>query len=457
MGYQAYPEYKESRVEWLDQVPSHWNVERLRFSIQTNPTKSEIKHLSENLPVSFVPMEAVGELGGLCLDTEKEISEVSNGYSYFADGDVLIAKITPCFENGKGAIAKDLINGVGFGTTELHVLRSEKFLNRSYLFYLSISHPFRDIGASQMLGAGGQKRVTDEFIRDFRTGLPSLPEQETIAEFLDHKTAQIDSLIEKKQELVEKLQEQRITVITRAVTKGLNSGVTLKDSGVEWLGDLPAHWDIWRLRFSVTMSGGMTPSTTAPQYWEGPIPWVTPKDMKSDRITSSIDTLTELALEETSLQLYTPSQVLIVVRGMILAHTFPVGVNDVDVTVNQDMKVLSTTLNSEYLAILLRGFQSVVLSIVEESAHGTKVLRTDLFKNIQLPVPPSHEQEAIVEYIHNVIAKSDSRIEAVNTAITRLQEYRTALITAAVTGQIDVRDWQAPAALEQSAQNKDVA
>jgi type I restriction enzyme S subunit len=453
MGYRAYPEYKEARLEWLGNLPKHWECLRLRliskrYSGGTPDKKNDLYWLDGTIP--WLNSGAVNQ--GVISQPTDFISELAlkeSSAKWIPAGAVIIALAGQGKTKGTTAITK-------FKTTCNQSMAAIVFENdHPKYMYWWLHSQYKNIRG--MASDDGRDGLNLEMIGSIPCPRPAENEQLKIAQFLDYKTALIDRLIEKKQELIEKLQEQRVTVITQAVTKGLNSGVALKDSGIEWLGDVPAHWDVWRLRFSVTMSGGMTPSTTAPQYWEGPIPWATPKDMKSDRITSSIDTLTELALKETSLQLYTPRQVLIVVRGMILAHTFPVGVNDVDVTVNQDMKVLSTTLNSEYLAILLRGFQSVVLSIVEEAAHGTKVLRTDLFKNIQLPVPPSHEQEAIVANIHNVTAKSDSRIEAVNTAITRLQEYRTALITAAVTGQIDVRDWQAPESSEQSAQDKDVA
>lgn len=159
--------------------------------------------------------------------------------------------------------------------------------------------------------------------------------------------------------------------------------------------------------------------------------------------------LTEDALSETTLRLYPPGKVLIVVRGMILAHTFPVAVNEVPVTVNQDMKVLETTMNPEYLAVLLRGIQSLVLSIVEESAHGTKVLRTDLLKNIVLPVPPRVEQDEIVSEVARISSQIDKMVSTVTAAITKLQEYRSALITNAVTGKIDVRDFCIPTTTEQ--------
>lgn len=177
-------------------LPAGWSRRRMRFDARINPVKSELD-LPDDTEVSFVPMDAVGELGGLRLEQTRELADVYKDYTYFADGDVCVAKITPCFENGKGAIAEGLANGVAFGTTELHVLRPSPTLDGQFLFYLSIAHDFRSYGESEMLGAGGQKRVPEDFLKDWAPPLPSIKIQQRIARFLDEKTARIDGLIEK--------------------------------------------------------------------------------------------------------------------------------------------------------------------------------------------------------------------------------------------------------------------
>ncbi len=118
MSFPRYPEYKDSGVEWLGEVPAKWNMKRLRFVADFNPSKSEIADLDRTAEVSFIPMESIGEDGTLCLEQTRPIEQVSAGYTFFRDGDVTIAKITPCFENGKGAVMRGLTSGFGFGTTE---------------------------------------------------------------------------------------------------------------------------------------------------------------------------------------------------------------------------------------------------------------------------------------------------------------------------------------------------
>ena len=148
--FRPYPEYRDSGVEWLGELPAYWESFRLRFIVETGATKGDVRGLDPETEVSFIPMEAVGEYGGLDLDTTKPLSEVVDGYTYFGNGDVIVAKITPCFENGKGSLVSGLRNGLGFGTTELHVLHPSVQVDARFLLYLTFSDHFRRIGAASM-------------------------------------------------------------------------------------------------------------------------------------------------------------------------------------------------------------------------------------------------------------------------------------------------------------------
>ena len=383
-------------------------------------------------------MDAVGEFGGLRLEEERPIDDVYSGYTYFRDGDVVVAKITPCFENGKGALASGLTNGVGFGTTELHVLRAAGTLDAHFLFYCTLANDFRCLGEAEMLGAGGQKRVPEQFFKDWRQPLPPLETQQRIARFLDRKTAQIDKLIARKRALLDRLAELRKALITHAVTKGLNANTPLKPSGIDWLGDIPAHWKVKRLRFLVKLASGATPTTGMTEYWNGGVNWISPKDMKADEITDTIDKVTDLAVEDYGLKRFETENVVIVIRGMILARYVPVSIAVGAYTINQDMKVMASKgeITPWYLQMYLAAIQSYLMTLIAEAAHGTKALRTDALMDAPILVPPDDEQAKIVGVIQNRKAYIDKVAGKVSAFLDSLTEYRSALVTSAVTGQI---------------------
>lgn len=221
---------KDSGIEWLGEVPAHWEVKRLRFAIQLNPSKSEISHLDKDTLVSFLPMEAIGDDGTLNLDNVRPISDVESGYTYFREGDVTLAKITPCFENGKGAVMRNLLNGVGFGTTELIVARPK--FNQSisdFLHYLFISVAFRKQGEGYMYGAGGQKRVPDDFMRNYDIAMPTVDEQKQIANYLEKQTLTFNEVIDTANQGITLLKERRSALISAAVTGKIDvRGIPLK-------------------------------------------------------------------------------------------------------------------------------------------------------------------------------------------------------------------------------------
>ncbi len=208
---------KDSGVEWLGEIPSHWEVKRLRYAALINPVKSQLK-LKYGYDVSFLPMENISTEGQLLLEEERPIDDVYSSFTYFEDGDIIIAKITPCFENGKGSLAKGLLNGVGFGTTELHVLRANQNIDPHYLYCITKSNQFMKYGEMEMKGAAGQKRVPAEFIENFKIGIPPFEEQKAIAVFLDRETTKLDSIIKKTTESIEKFKEYRSALISAVVT-----------------------------------------------------------------------------------------------------------------------------------------------------------------------------------------------------------------------------------------------
>ena len=451
MRLPAYAKYKPTGLEWLGDVPEHWEVKRGRFCMEINPRSQRQRALRPDDEVSFVPMEAVGEYGGLNLGLARSIADVESGYTEFDDGDVLVAKITPCFENGKGAFATGLLNKSALGTTELFVLRAFPALDRRFLFYVTISQPFRNTGEGAMYGAAGQKRVPIEFCANFRFQLPSPTEQHAIADYLDRETAKIDMLMSKKRTLIERLREKRTALISRTVTRGLppdparaaglDPHPNLKPYGIAWLRDMPEHWEAKRLRQIsdvITVGVVVNPSTYVADVG---VPFLMGGDVREFYIDT---TKSKRCLADVSNGPLLKSRLaagdLVVVR---------VGYPGVAAVVPEDLDGANCA--SMMIVRRHRRFASQWLAYAFNSQPGRdqidlvqygaaqKQFNISHAVDFTFPFPPLSEQYAIAEFLDLKTVKIDSLVETVETAIDRLHEYRASLITAAVTGKIDVR------------------
>lgn len=415
-------------------------TKRLRFLLDRT-TSSERQLLAvRSSTVTFLPMEAIGETGELDVSSSRELEDVRTGYSVFKDGDVVVAKITPCFENGKGAVILGTLSGIGFGTTELHVLTPGTVLDSRFLYYITASPEFRRRGAALMTGAAGQQRVPEDFIRDFPVVALPLERQQAIVRFLDQELSRLDNVVAAKSRQVELLAEKRKAIIASAVTRGIDPQAKLRDSGVPWLGEIPEHWRFGRIKHLCRAMGGGTPDKGKPEYWQGDIPWVSPKDMKIRRIRDSEDHITDEGLANSATQMVPPNSVLLVMRSGILRHSVPVAINEVPVALNQDMRAFLPDCNllPEYLAWLIEGHQALLLQAWSKVGTTVESLETDLVGDTLIPVPPIDEQLSIVSHIARETTKLDDIRAATERTIALLKERRAVLISAAVTGQIDV-------------------
>jgi len=442
MSLPRHAKYIESGVEWLGEIPSHWAVKRLRFVAELNPSKSEVSHLPADTDVSFLPMEAIGDDGSLELERVRPLADVQTGYTFFRDGDVTIAKITPCFENGKGAAMRDLCNGIGFGTTELIVARPKATQTTStYLQWLFTSRPFRKAGEAFMYGAGGQKRVPDDFVRDFAIGFPPLTEQRHIVTFLDRETTKIDALVEEQLRLIELLKEKRQAVISQAVTKGLNPSVPMKDSGVAWLGKVPTHWEVRRVNsLSTKITNGYV-GPTRDILVDAGVRYLQSLHIKGNRI--KFDTpyfVAETWSNEHQKSILESGDVLIVQTGDIGQAAV---VTDEFAGCNCHALIIVSPLRSvvkgEYLGWVFNSDygKHSLLSIQTGALHPH--LNCGNVKDVVVPLPPPHEQLEIVDRCVEATTAFDELMSEAAAAVELLKERRAAIISAAVTGKVDVR------------------
>ena len=213
----------------MSTVAPHWAEARLRYHVDLNPSVRSDVRTAFGKSYPFFSMDAIGEDGTVRRDTERPVDELLTGYSYFENQDFLLAKVTPCFENGKSALIGGLPENAGFGTTEVTVIRPRRSLEGRFLYYLTAEDQFKQSGVAAMTGAGGLKRVPDSFVRDFKFPLPPRDRQRQIADYLDAQTAKIDALIGKQEQLIETLAERnRALLRTAADSAGAAKRVRMK-------------------------------------------------------------------------------------------------------------------------------------------------------------------------------------------------------------------------------------
>lgn len=230
-GMNKHTEEKDSGVYWLGRIPASWEVLSLRRICSIN---ASISHLIKKLPsdelVVFLPMESVSTEGIVDCSQKKPLHEVRTGYSSFARNDVVVAKITPCFENGKGACLDKLDTEIGFGTTEFINIRASEKVLPQYLYYITITQPFRILGAEVMTGSAGQKRISTDFIKNFTLGIPDIKEQQELLNILNDNLLKIDNAIKLVASTIDKLQEYRTRLISDAVTGQIDvRGIEIPD------------------------------------------------------------------------------------------------------------------------------------------------------------------------------------------------------------------------------------
>lgn len=210
---------KDSGIYWLGEIPESWEVLPLKRICRANASIADIVKTKENSElVTFLPMENVTETGEIDCSIKKKVADVRTGFSSFAKGDVVVAKITPCFENGKGACLDDLDTDIGFGTTEFINLRPFEIVLSKYLYMITMTRPFRKLGEEVMTGSAGQKRVSVNYIKNFTLGIPSVEEQKSILAEIERRLVQIDKAIEIERGNIKNLQELKARIISDAVT-----------------------------------------------------------------------------------------------------------------------------------------------------------------------------------------------------------------------------------------------
>lgn len=437
--YQTYPEYNESGIEWLKEIPAHWRLVRAKYLFQKvqRPVRSE-----DGIVTAFrdgeVTLRSNRRTDGFT-NAAKEI-----GYQGVRKGDLLIHAM----DGFAGAIGISDSDGKCSPVCSVCIPWSKDAVESNYYGYLVRQLAVTDYITS--LAKGIRERSTEFRFNDFSSlflAEPPKVEQQKITNFLDHETAKIDALIEKQQQLISLLQEKRQAVISHAVTKGLNPDVPMKDSGVEWLGQVPEHWSI--LKFGVTnKSAELGGNYNSGESEEG-LPLIKMGNLGRGDISLKKIEYLPIAEDFDKAHLLKSGDFLFNTRNSLdLVGKVSIWKNELPRALyNSNVLRISfeptLVYSSQYMSYLFNS--DLGLSQLRLIAKGTTSVAAIYYKDlksISFPLPTLKEQEEIVEYVEKNIEKLDELIKQSQKAIQLIKERKTALISAAVTGKIDVRDWE---------------
>lgn len=423
MSLSRYPEYKDSGVEWLGKVPAHWNVAPLKRHFRLVTDRAITKRRA-------VALENIEGWSGRYIETEGEFQ--GDGTSFETD-DLLFGKLRPY-------LAKVLLADFpGEAVGDFHVLRPSRNLYPRFAQYQMLQREFISVVDGSTFGSK-MPRAGWEALGGMPFVVPDVSEQKQIALFLDRETARIDTLIAEQETLLALLAEKRQATISHAVTRGLDPNVPMKDSGIAWLGEVPAHWLPQKIghAFDSIGSGTTPPSDESHWYIDGTIPWVTTGELREDVVITTSKYVTQEAIATFgALKIHPAGALVIAMYGATIGR---LGVLGVPATTNQACCVLSgpRTLDVRFTFYWLHCQKQKIVDLYA-TGGGQPNINRETVSSLRVPAPGLVEQAQIAAYLDTACARLRQLQTLSERSISSLKERRSALIAAAVTGQIDVR------------------
>ena len=438
--FKQYPAYKKSGIEWLRETPAHWTVTVLK-RIGNLRAGAGFPEDEQGLQSGGIPFFKVGDMG--FGGNEREMISCPNTISdatarrlrafVFPARTIVFAKVGAALLLNRRRILTQPScidnNMMGF---------MPGIRDHVWAFYWLSGLDFR-----RLANPGAVPSVNEGQLQDTPVVLPPAAEQRAIAVFLDRETERINALVTKKERLIELLQEERIALITRAVTRGVDPNVVIKDSGVEWLGEIPAHWEVRELRRLNRKRTSITYGIVqaGPDVEDG-IPYIRTSDMAGDVLPRGgyLRTSREIDAQYQRSKV-SAGDVVVAIRATVgKALQVPTYLDGANLTQGTAKVAPGEMVEGRFLLAALQSRSS--RQHFEALAKGAtfREITLDMLRRFPIPVPPLSEQRTIVAFLEAEGARIDLLVDRVREAINRLKELRTALISAAVTGKIDVRD-----------------
>lgn len=411
-----YDEYKDSGVEWIGKVPRHWKSCRFKDFMKLSTTASDSIHK--------IGLENIESATGRYIETNTEFE--GNGVEFKKDS-IVYGKLRPYLQ--KVWLAEFEGNAVG----DFFVFNAKSNSCPLYIKYLMLSDGFTKEADGSTFGAK-MPRVSSDFILTLHFCLPPIMEQMCIASYLDKKCSEIDKVISAQQKRIALLQELKQSVITHAVTKGLNPNVEMKDSGVEWIGKVPKHWEVMKTSLAFNGIGsGTTPSTSKKEFYddEGKY-WLQTGDLNDGMIFDTSKKVSDVAIKACNLKFYPKDSVVIAMYGATIGK---VGILGIKTATNQACCVLPANKYMVAKYSFYEFFACKPALLVSAIGGGQPNISQDTIRKQKIAVPPYIEQQEIAGYLDKKCASIDSAISKAQHQVELLQEYKQSLITEVVTGK----------------------
>lgn len=411
---------KPSGVDWIGNIPSDWSLKKIRYA--TTIRTETGKYTPDDI---FIGLENVESSTGRLVETESEYEEGT--YDVFLYGDVLFSKLRPYLE--KAFIA----DFDGFCTGEFVIFKGFEG-DKRFLFYFLLSHGFIEIVDASTYGAK-MPRASWEYIKNLSMPLPCTDEQRTIATLLDDRCGKIEGIIADLEKQVEVLRQYKKALITETMTKGLDKSIPMKDSGIDWIGNMPAHWKLKRIKHGAGVIGsGTTPESGNIDYYDGGIPWIQSGDLYGrDVIIETEKTITPLAVRTYSaLRQYSNDFVVVAMYGASVGN---VAISKISAYVNQACCVLIPDINNDirYLYYWLTVCHD---DLVRQSFGGGQPnISQQKIKNEHYIQAPLAEQQAIADFLDHKCAEVNSLVADKESSIAVMRQYKKSLIYEYVTGK----------------------
>ena len=418
-----YDKYKDSGIAWIGEIPEHWNISLIGryFKEINNPNSAQ----EETNTLQFKLGEIIPKSSG----NSKYNPESIESYNIVGPGTIMINGLNLSFDFISQRVAQVKEKGA-ITSSYIAIYPTDKLFSNYATFLLK---SYDNCKALHAMGKGLRAILSYNILRSESIIIPPLTEQQAIADYLDQRCSEIDELIALQEEMITKLQSYKQSVITEAVTRGLDKNVPLKDSGIDWIGKIPEHWSrnkIVRL-FSI-IGSGTTPKSNKGDNYIGSINWIQSGDINGGYIENCKNTISKTVLKEYSaLKIYKAPFIIVAMYGASVGN---ISISKIDGCVNQACCVMNDTeQNFRYLFYSIISVKNYL--IYKAEGGGQPNISQDKIKNTWLPIPPLAEQQAIADYLDQRCSEIDELIALKQQKIEKLKEYKKSLIFECVTGK----------------------